>query len=83
MAVQSLDAEMAGAADAPPFSNGFEGESWMAYWCTDCTRDLQPPGCVLLDVALLGKTPAAWETGTPADLKFRYLCKEYLQIPGR
>lgn len=52
--------------DEQPFSNGTEGYAWMANWCDRCLRDApfrntgKGSGCPLLQIALLGRTPAEW-----------------------
>lgn len=76
-------AEMKQAADKPPFSNGFEGESWMSYWCHTCTKSVDGEGCVLVGVALLGKTPFAWESLVRNSLTSRYICHEYVGQPDQ
>lgn len=54
------------ARDKVPFSNGTLGAMWMANWCDRCLVDapyrngLNPSGCPLILVSLIGKTPAEW-----------------------
>ena len=51
-----------------PFSNGTEGEAWMAVWCTYCARDHglhngrdSDPMCDLIGAAMLGDVwPEQW-----------------------
>lgn len=57
------------ATDKPAFSNGAEYDSWTYYACSPCIHE---ETCPLLDVALLGKTPAQW---TAARLH-EYQCSE-------
>lgn len=77
------DAEMKQATDTPPFSNGFEGESWMAYWCHNCKNSVDGEGCTLVGVAMLGKTPFAWESLVRNGLSSRYICHEYAGQPDQ
>ena len=74
---------MARASDARPFANGFEGESWMANWCSSCRHSDDEDGCVLIGVAVLGKTPYAWEPVNWRSLAHRYACHEYLRRPAQ
>lgn len=76
MALLDLRAEAARARDGAPFSNGFEGESWMSLWCQDCAHQ---KFCPLLDVAFLGRTPAPWTLREPGGLN-RYTCEEHQEI---
>lgn len=61
----------------PPFSNGTEGDVWMAAWCERCLVDapfrngINPTGCELILTAMLGGTPAEWLDG-PRDEHGRY-----------
>lgn len=50
-----------------PFSNGTEGDAWIAKWCAYCTRDHNIhedhglPGCSLMDVAMFtDEWPEGW-----------------------
>jgi hypothetical protein len=74
VALLDLTSEMARARDGAAFSNGFEGQSWMNLWCEDGCRN--HPDCPLLDVALLGRTPAQWVLRDPGGLN-RYTCEQY------
>jgi hypothetical protein len=56
------------------FSNSFEGESWMGVWCSSCRHSSSEGGCTLTDVAMLGRTPAAWIELDRSSLTSRYLC---------
>jgi hypothetical protein len=63
----SLDKLYAEAIDEPPFSNADEGYGWTANWCDRCIHDkdqrgdqITGPGCPLLTVALMGRTPIQW-----------------------
>lgn len=73
MALLSYDEEYERAHDVSPFSNGFEGETWMDLWCVDCAKE---PDCPLLVVALMGRTPRPWTERQPMSLN-RYTCHEY------
>ena len=88
----SIDYERAyaEAADRPAFSNGTESMAWMYNWCDRCLRDAPArsglgPGCPLVLVAYLGKTPIQWleqpwgERGP--SLYNRYHCIEF-RAPG-
>lgn len=77
MALLDLDIELARSSDVRPFSNGYEGQSWMLLWCLDCATDEDT--CPLVAVALLGRTPAAWTEREPGGLN-RYTCHEYEEI---
>lgn len=77
MVLLDLESELARARDGRAFSNGFEGESWTRVWCADC--QIGEEHCPLIGVALLGRTPAAWEERQPMDLN-RYVCHEYREI---
>lgn len=63
--------------DRIPFSNGTEGDEWIANWCDRCLVDapyrngISPTGCPLILTALLGQTPAEWLDG-PRDEHGRY-----------
>jgi hypothetical protein len=65
------------ARDIPAFSNGTEGDGWMANWCHRCLRDapfrsgISPTGCPLILIALTNRTPAEWLDG-PRDEHGRY-----------
>jgi hypothetical protein len=73
--------------DRPPFSNGTEGEAWMANWCHRCLRDapfrngIAPTGCELILTALLGQTPAEWIEQDRFSLGDQYHCIEF-RAPG-
>jgi hypothetical protein len=73
---------------AAPFSNGTEGEAWMAGWCSrdaaPCVRDEQfgagpeKSACPLLDVALFeNRTPQEWGERTSALGREMYTCRKY------
>lgn len=63
--------------DVPAFSNGTEGEEWMANWCHRCLRDapfrngISPTGCPIILVTMLSRTPAEFLDG-PRDEHGRY-----------
>lgn len=67
----------------PPFSNGTEGDAWMANWCERCLRDapfrngISNTGCPLLLIALDGYTPAEWIVDQPFQLGHQYRCTEF------
>lgn len=50
-----------------PFSNGTEGDAWMAKWCRYCARDHdmhdpnpEGPGCSMVTMSMLGEWPESW-----------------------
>jgi hypothetical protein len=61
----------------PAFSTGHEGETWQNGWCGTCRFSSDGEGCTLSDVAILGRTPAQWETRVPGGLITRYECTVY------
>ncbi|RSN26536.1 hypothetical protein DMC63_01485 [Streptomyces sp. WAC 05977] len=71
------DEAFARSRDVPAFSNGTEGETWMANWCRRCLRDapfrngLVKTGCPLVLISLMQRTPAEWLDG-PRDEHGRY-----------
>lgn len=79
----SYDDARARATDNPAFSNGTEGEAWMAAWCyrpgAECVRDDELSGncCPLLGIALAGWTPAEWGERTSALGHGMYECTMY------
>ncbi len=84
MVIQSFAQEMRRADNSPAFSNGFEGESWMAVWCAPCGHaDSETGGCTLIDVAHLGKTPFSWEPLYANSLARRYICHEHEPATSR
>ena len=74
--ILDFDQEYERAEQRRPFRNGFEGLQWTDRWCERCVRDW-PPGCTLLAVADLDRTPAAWAEITPASPAGRYACAEW------
>lgn len=70
------DDEFDRSVDKPPFSNGFEGESWMRIWCEECIHE---PRCPLILIAMCGRTPHPWEEIDRASLTHRYTCHEFEQ----
>lgn len=74
MALLDLVSEIARSHDGRAFANGHEGDAWMGLWCLDCVQDQDQ--CPLIGVALLGRTPAAWQDRDPGSLN-RYICNEY------
>ncbi len=77
MALLSFPQEMGRSLPEPPFANGFEGESWMRLWCEDCANDVGRD-CPLVAVALMGRTPLAWDDENPGHLN-RYVCHEFVK----
>lgn len=61
------------ASDAAPFSNSDDGRDWMDAHCGRCFHDKparqghDANGCPLVLVALMGRTPAEWMRGDPAE----------------
>lgn len=70
----TYDQAWAAARERSPFSNGTEGECWMANNCYRCVNDDPDNGCELLLVALLGRTPAEWTEDKPGSLGEQYRC---------
>lgn len=71
------DAEWARSDDRAPFSNGFEGDAWMAAWCERCKLE---PDCPLLTLAMMDRTPFAWVDFQIGGLANRYQCVEFEQV---
>ncbi len=65
---------MARAREGRAFTDDAQFESWSRIWCQDCVVGAT---CPLVDVALLGRTPAAWTERDPASLN-RYTCEEFV-----
>ena len=68
-----------------PFSNGTEGEAWMAVWCDTCTKDAPArdgryeEGCPLIVTAMVGETPEQWTEDRMFTLGHQYTCADYEQ----
>ena len=59
--MRTYDEAYAAARDEAAFSNGTEGDAWMGAWCERCVHDIDDgPGCPLVLVAYMGRTPAEW-----------------------
>lgn len=64
--MRTYDEAFDAAIDERPFSNGSQGEGWMANNCDRCVHDKAArsnnpgEGCPLVLVALMGRTPAEW-----------------------
>lgn len=77
--MRTFEEAEAAARDGSPFSNGTDGEIWMASNCERCIHDKgtrdgsDPAGCPLVMVALLGKTPSEWMRQP----EHGYLCIEF------
>lgn len=72
------------AHDWPAFSNSTEGMAWTGAWCGTCTHGEGGDGCALVDVALVGRTPAEWTLEDRGSLLGRYDCAVYdPNRPGR
>lgn len=80
------------ATSRVPFSNGTEGDAWMAIWCSYCTHDhtIHGPdagtGCQLIGDAMLGASdpdtwvwPEAWIPEPPGSfaLPSRLICGQF------
>jgi hypothetical protein len=70
--MRTLDEEYEAARPVPPFSNSSQGCGWMANNCDRCLHDKEArndtgPGCPLVAVALMGRTPAQWLCETEKD----------------
>lgn len=70
--------------DRVPFSNGTEGEAWMANWCARCVHDAPARrgdygnGCSHILTALTGQTPAEWlDQGVPYRIGDQYHCIDF------
>lgn len=81
------------AREGSPFSNGTEGSCWQSNWCDQCQVDapfrngIAQRGCRLLEVALLGRTPAEWLEQAPDEqgrisLYDHYHCVEFRRPGG-
>lgn len=75
MALLDLEFELGRSIDRQPFANRLEGESWMNLWCADCVHELS---CSLQEVAMLGRTPVAWQLRDLGALD-RYTCTEFVR----
>ena len=77
---EEIDAD---ARDGSPFSNGTEGEGWMANWCyRPCIQD-KNDDCPLILVALMGKTPAEWMEQPRGDSGYKVFGDQYHCIEFR
>lgn len=70
----SFEQAEAAAGERMSFSNGTEGDAWMENWCYRCAHE---ETCVLVLVAMLGKTPRAWEPDRPGSLGHQYTCTAF------
>ncbi len=77
MALLDLESELDRSRGVAAFANGFEGEAWMSLWCADCVNDADSD-CPLIAVAMLGRTPAAFDDVSPGALN-RYVCREFIK----
>lgn len=83
--MKTYDEAYAAAADRRPFSNGTEGCAWEENWCARCVHDAEfrrtwdGPGCPLMQVALMGRTPVEWidQTENGHRLGDTYHCTEF------
>lgn len=67
----------------PAFSNSTEGDAWTAAWCGTCTNCYpRESGCELVDVARIGRLPAAWDELDPGSLVNRYFCHSWVPVAG-
>lgn len=80
MIPSSYDALLAEARDEPPFASGSDQADWIAANCGTCVHDREQrpggpvgPGCPLVMVALMGRTPAQWVGGEDGG----HQCVEY------
>lgn len=75
----SFDDVVERAADKPAFSNGTEGDAWMAHWCwRPCCYE---ETCPILAAALFGATPAEWVEVEPLSLGNQYRCTKFEAAP--
>ncbi|ASU81530.1 hypothetical protein CDO52_00865 [Nocardiopsis gilva YIM 90087] len=68
MSLPDYDDAYARARERAPFANGTEGYAWIGQWCGSCVHDregraMTGPGCPLILVSLMGRTPAEWLDG--------------------
>lgn len=73
MALLSFEQEWVRSEDSKPFSTVSLPQGWLAIWCQECTR---PPDCPLLLVAMLLRTPAAWELRDAGAVN-KWTCMEF------
>ncbi len=86
MSLLPFEQELQRASPGPAFSNGFEGDAWMDYWCSNCRHCLPQGSCELITVALLGQVPFPWERLVANSLHKRYVCHEFssrVEVPPR
>lgn len=80
MSLPDYDQAMAASRDEIPFSNSTEGEAWLSNNCERCLNDKPAregryeDGCVLILVALEGRTPVEWTPDKPMSLGEQYRC---------
>jgi hypothetical protein len=89
MKPDSVDALYDEARHETPFSNGTEGDGWFYANCETCWHDREQrseetagPGCPLIMVAYLGRTPIQWMEGPRStegliSIPNQYRCIEY------
>lgn len=83
--MRDYDEASEAASDEPAFSNGTDGYAWLEVWCGDCVHDREArndtgPGCPLVLVSLMQKTPAEWtpvEDPQEYEESGPYVCTEY------
>ena len=83
--MRTYEEAWAAAREGSPFSNGTEGFAWEENWCARCVHDAEfrrtgdGSGCVLMQVALLGRTPVEWidQTANGHRLGDTYQCTEF------
>lgn len=82
--MRTYDEALAAARDEGTFSNSSQWEVWSAKWCNRCVHDRparqgdDANGCPLILIALVGKRPAEWLTGTEQEeLYADYACAEF------
>lgn len=73
MTLPTYDQAWGTAREGSPFSNGTEGECWMANNCGRCINDANED-CDLVLIALMGRTPAEWTPDKPGSLGEQYRC---------
>jgi hypothetical protein len=76
VSVPEYDEAFEASQDKPAFSNSDESEAWMERWCYRCAND-DGPGCPLVLVALVDRTPAQWVEDAPGSLGSQYSCVEF------
>jgi hypothetical protein len=74
----------AAAREGAAFSDSDRGYAWIEMTCGHCVHDVTlgqgGPGCPLVELALLGRTPAQWK-GSQYD-PYGYVCELFEEAAG-